>query len=430
MSPVEGWLLALLAGTFTAGLVLGVLATFIWRGASERLARRLLREAEQQRQAETEALLDGVKLAFGDISLDTFGRLAEQLQGRAQGVLAGERRLQAHELKADRAELDARLRTVVEQLERLRGLVHELERDREGKFQKLEAELRRAGEQADGLAATTRRLTDVLASSRRRGQWGERLAEDVLRFAGLEEHVSWRRQAQTADGRRPDFTILIPGGAVLHMDVKFPLENLQRAVDAGEPEPRARAEAAFVRDVRAKVQEIRQRGYVAPEAGTLDVALLFIPSEEVLEAIVRLAPGLLDEALAQGVVTVSPMTLVAVLAVIRRAAGALQLAGAARELGVAVAELAAAFQAFAEEGAVAQRRLEESAAALRAMLAGRGARLERAVAKLAALTDATADGEAAAAMRQGLDQGPAVSAAKAAVARSGISAVSSAASKP
>src|SRR5262245_54618452 len=57
-----------LAAAFGCGLILGGLATALWRGSSRRFARRLMIEAETQRQAETEALLDGVKLAFGDIS--------------------------------------------------------------------------------------------------------------------------------------------------------------------------------------------------------------------------------------------------------------------------------------------------------------------------------------------------------------------------
>jgi DNA recombination protein RmuC len=376
-----------LAAAFVLGALVGAAVALLWRGSTAGLARRVLRETEGLRQAETEALLDGVKAAFGDISLATLTQVAGQLQAQAQGALAAERRLLAHEQRSERAEHDARLMAVGAQLERLRELVQALERDREGKFRALDAALRQGEVRGQALEGATRRLAELLGSSRRRGQWGERLAEDVLRFAGLEEHVSWRRQAATADGRRPDFTILLPGGGLLAMDVKFPLENLQKAQEADDREGRARAEAAFVRDVRARIQEVRERGYGAAEAGGLDLALLFLPSEDVLAAVVRLAPELPDEALASGIVLVSPLTLVAVLAVLRRAAVALALDRGARELGVALAELEGAFAAWTAEATQAQRRLDEAAAGFRALATARAVRLERAMARLAALAD-------------------------------------------
>jgi DNA recombination protein RmuC len=376
----------LLLAAFAAGLLLGVLATVLWRGAGERLARRLLREAEAQRQADTEAMLDGVKLAFGDITLDTFRRLADQLAAQTHASLAGERRLQSHQLAAERSELDARMRTVLDQLERMRGLVQELERDREGKFAKLEQELRAAGERAMGLTETTRRLADTLSNARARGQWGERLAEDVLALAGLVENVSFKRQVTGPDGRRPDFTILMPDGSRLHMDVKFPFDNYQRALGATDRDQQARLEAAFLRDVRAKVGEVAGRGYIAPEAGTLDVALLFIPNEQVFEAIARLSPELFDEAMGKSVVLVSPLTLIAVLAILRRASTTFRLSAGMRDLAQLMAEFRSAWEAYRGESETVVRRLEDAADGVRNLLSGRRGRLERAIARLDSLS--------------------------------------------
>ena len=57
-----------------------------------------------------------------------------------------------------------------------------------------------------------------------RGQWGERMAEDVLRLAGFVENVNYRKQVQIEGGTgRPDYTFELPKGHVLYMDVKFPL---------------------------------------------------------------------------------------------------------------------------------------------------------------------------------------------------------------
>jgi DNA recombination protein RmuC len=372
----------LLVLVFVAGVLAGALGVVLWRGSGQRLARSLLAEAERARQAETEALLDGVKLAFGDISLETFRRLVDQLLVQSQTALSGERRLQGQQLAAERADLEARMGAVLAQLERMRGLIQELERDREGKFSRLETELRTAGERAAGLVETTRRLADTLANSRARGQWGERLAEDVLRAAGLVENVSFRRQPLLATGQRPDFTILLPDRSVLAMDVKFPLDNLQRSLAAEDREQRGRLEAAFIRDARAKVQEVAERGYIAPEAGTLDVALLFIPNESVFEAVARLAPELVDQALGRGVILVSPLTLVAVLAVLRRASSVFRLSAAARELGRAMAEFRAAWDGYNHESELVGRRLEDALDSYRMLASLRRRRMDRALATI------------------------------------------------
>jgi DNA recombination protein RmuC len=381
----------LLAAAFGAGLVFGILVMRIWRGSGERFAQRLLREADAVRQADIEAMLDGVKLAFSDISLESFRRLAEQLQARTQAELASERRLQSHEMRSERAELDSRMRTVLDQLERMRALVLELERDREGKLKSLETELRHAGERATRLVETTRKLADTLANTRVRGQWGERLAEDVLRAAGLQEGISYRRQQTTPGGGRPDFTFILPGGELLHMDVKFPFENYRRSVLADDAEARSRYESAFIRDVRAQVGEVVERGYIAPQTGTLDLALLFIPNEQVFETIARLAPELIDEAIRRGVVPLSPVTLLPVLAILRRAAACFRLTTLATELGRSLGELQNAWAAWSLESETTAKRLDEAAASFRSLTTTRRVRLDRSMARLQALTSPSGD---------------------------------------
>src|SRR4051812_40806999 len=162
-------------------------------------------------------------------------------------------------------------------LEKMDPLVRELERDREAKFGELTAQLRMAGQQTAVLSDTTARLREALAGSKSRGQWGERMAEDVLRTAGLVEHVNYRKQTATGEGGIPDFTFLLPGDQVCHMDVKFPLDNFVRAMEADGELDRQRYLKQFRRDVRQRVTELSQRHYEDGEA-SLDVVLMFIPN--------------------------------------------------------------------------------------------------------------------------------------------------------
>jgi DNA recombination protein RmuC len=194
---------------------------------------------------------------------------------------------------ADASEVRAELARLQETLARTHG--------------ELRQQLLTTNEQTASLTETAGALREVLASPKARGQWGERMADDVLRVAGLVEGVSYVRQRATRHGTIPDVTFLLPGGQVLHMDVKFPIANV------GDP-------ALFLKDVRARVKELTGRGYVDPAGGTLDYVLLFVPNESIYANIHEHDPALVDEALARKVVLCSPMTLFAVLAVVRRAA--------------------------------------------------------------------------------------------------------------
>ena len=60
-------------------------------------------------------------------------------------------------------------------------------------------ELQRQHEGLNALTENTQQLREVLASPKARGQWGERMAEDVLRLAGFLEGVNYRKQATLAD---------------------------------------------------------------------------------------------------------------------------------------------------------------------------------------------------------------------------------------
>lgn len=206
----------------------------------------------------------------------------------------------------------------------------------------LRAQLDSQGRQTAVLTATAGALREVLASPKARGQWGERMADDVLRLAGLVDGVSYVKQRATRHGTVPDITFLLPGGRVLHMDVKFPIANYVRCTEARSDAERDALRTAFLRDVRSRVRELHGRGYVDPAGGTLDYVLLFLPNESIYSFVHEHDPTLLDDALRSKVVLCAPLTLYAVLAVVRQAAEAAALE---RTSG----EVLAALGAFSQE---------------------------------------------------------------------------------
>jgi DNA recombination protein RmuC len=241
----------------------------------------------------------------------------EQLGATATGVEA--------DLAAKKDVIDSRLdevRTEVRaELQRLGALVHELGTASAQRFGQVDESLRAHAEVATTLADSTRSLREALANPQARGQWGERMAEDVLRLAGFTEHVNYRKQTQVAGGSgRPDYTFDLPKGHVLYMDVKFPMASYLRYLEVGTDAERQAHLKRFLSDVRLRVKELAKREYAhAGDRPAVDYVLLFLPNEQLTGFIHEHDPGLLDEAMAQRVVMCSPLTLFAFLGVIRQA---------------------------------------------------------------------------------------------------------------
>ncbi len=95
---------------------------------------------------------------------------------------------------------DPAVASVGTQLQHVVDLVAALQTDRAAQHGELLSRLSEAGRQSTALAETTHSLRMSLASPKARGQWGERMADDVLRMAGLVEGVNYR--APDRGGRR------------------------------------------------------------------------------------------------------------------------------------------------------------------------------------------------------------------------------------
>jgi len=257
----------------------------------------------------------------------------EQLLRMQQEMLATERRRGTEELRGTQTAIDLQVGGMRDELARLNRLVEEVERERREHVGELTSQLQAAGRQTQVLAETTQSLREALSSTTARGQWGERMADDVLRLAGFVEGVNYRRHQPLAGaGGIPDYTFLLPQGLMLHMDVKFPLNNYLRVLDASSDVEREHVRKEFLKDVRLRLREVTRRDYVDPAGGTVDCVLLFIPNEQVYAFIQEHDRTILDDALRSKVVFCSPVTLFAVLAVIRQAVDNFQLSRTTDEI--------------------------------------------------------------------------------------------------
>ncbi|MDP8262032.1 MAG: DNA recombination protein RmuC [Candidatus Ancaeobacter aquaticus] len=224
------------------------------------------------------------------------------------------------ELDLNRQKVESSVLQLSDQLKKYESLMREFEKDRGDKYGSLEENLRNTTEITNRLQCSTEKLNTILGNVKLRGHWGEKIADDILKYSGLVEGLHYKKNtAQETVNTRPDFMFNLSDGHKVYMDVKFPLSAYLGYINAQSDVERTNKKNQFVSDVKLRIKEITKREYINPDEKTLDYILLFIPNEQVYSFANEVAPGLIDEAIQKKVILCSPWTLYAVLRIIWQA---------------------------------------------------------------------------------------------------------------
>ncbi len=315
---------------------------------------------------------------------DTNELVARLLEAN-RALLEQERLRATCELDGKKGLIDQQLASMNGELGKVSELVRELEHDRHKAFGALTNELQRQHEGLNALSENTHQLREALANSRARGQWGERMAEDVLQLAGFLEGVNYRKQATLAGAGRPDYTFLLPNGLVMHMDVKFPLDNYVRYLEATNDVERTRLRDHFLRDVRDRVKELTNRGYLDAADETVDCLLLFIPNEQVYAFVQENDRDAIDDAMRNKIVLCSPLTLYAVLSVVRQAVDNFRLERTSNEILALLRDFSLQWEKYSAQLDRVQQRFDGVAKEYTALMTTRHRALQRPLDKIDSL---------------------------------------------
>ncbi len=156
-----------------------------------------------------------------------------------------------------------------------------------------------------------RSLQEFLQSPKLRGNIGEQVLKDMIGETFPKN--SFHLQYAFHSGVKVDAVLKTDAG-LLCIDSKFPMENFS-LMHNGETElQRNQAKRDFIADVKKHVGDISKK-YILPEEGTMDFALMYIPSESVYYEIANMN-DLMDYARKLRVYPVSPNTLYAHLQVL------------------------------------------------------------------------------------------------------------------
>lgn len=146
-------------------------------------------------------------------------------------------------------------------------------------------------------------LQEFLKSPKLRGNIGEQILKEIL--GQMLPKQSFHLQYTFKSGAIVDAAIKT-GNGIIPVDSKFPMENFRKLTTARNDEEKKVLDREFEKDVRRHIDDISKK-YILTEEGTIDYALMYIPSESVYYEVVN-SSSLFDYAQTKRVLPVSPMT--------------------------------------------------------------------------------------------------------------------------
>ena len=136
-------------------------------------------------------------------------------------------------------------------------------------------ELDRTNKSVGDVANELKTLQSVLQNPKQRGVLGEYYLDQILK--NLLPPGAYELQYKLAPGTTVDAVVKLDD-KLLPIDSKFSLENYNRMIEA-KPEEKPALERAFKEDLKRRIDETAK--YIQTNKGTLDQALMFIPSEAI-----------------------------------------------------------------------------------------------------------------------------------------------------
>lgn len=146
-------------------------------------------------------------------------------------------------------------------------------------------------------------LQEFLRSPKLRGNVGEQVLKELL--TQFLPKQTFALQHTFKSGETVDAAIKTSAG-IIPIDSKFPMENFQKMNAAETEKEKKKFEREFVKDVKKHIRTISKK-YILTEEGTVDYALMYVPSEAVYYEIVN-SRQIYDYAGDKKVLPVSPTT--------------------------------------------------------------------------------------------------------------------------
>lgn len=211
------------------------------------------------------------------------------------------------------------IKQVKDEIKQNNKKVEDSDKDRVGSFRALKQALEGNKTITEQLSATTEGLKKILSNNQLRGQFGEQVAEDLLRMSGFVNEIDYlKNKRQEESSTRPDFTVLLPDGMKINVDAKFPYSNLQKMTETEDKSAKGEYLKTFEADIKEKIRQVTTRNYINPADNTVDFVIMFIPNEMIFSFIYDKLNHVWSDGMKQKVILAGPFNFTAVLRLIRQ----------------------------------------------------------------------------------------------------------------
>lgn len=348
---------------------------------------------KKKTESETLGVKEEMEKAFKAASYDLSKQSIEEILKVSKEMLESKTSESTADLESKKKLIDQSLgnlaKDMQERMEKVQSLMTEINKAVPEKYGQVSSAIEQIGKQSEDLRKTTESLNRALSSTQVRGQWGERMAEDILRTVGLQENINYVKQKPVEGGKsRPDFTFFLPNNLKVNMDVKFPYEKYRDFLDADGDSDKEQAKKLFLGSVKDRIKEVTNRDYINPEENTVDYVLVFIPNERIYTFIQESDSSILDEALRQKVILCSPLTLYAMLALIRQAIDNFNLRQSSREIQALMGGFSKQWERFIDSMKLVGSRIDSARSAFDDMVGKRTRMLDKQVKQIDRLNKA------------------------------------------
>lgn len=223
------------------------------------------------------------------------------------------------ETKQNRLDLENKREEINRMVKGMEDYLKTAEKERIDTYSSLKNSVEESRKITEQLSVSTEGLKKVLSDNQVRGQFGERVAEDLLQMAGFAKGVDYEfNKKQEGSGTRPDFCVFLPDRTRINVDSKFPYSNLQKMTETEDKGMKSKYMKDFEKDVKEKIKQVTTRDYINPEDKTVDFVILFIPNEMIFSYIYEKMSDIVEDAMTNKVILAGPFSFTAILRMVKQ----------------------------------------------------------------------------------------------------------------
>lgn len=203
-----------------------------------------------------------------------------------------------------------------ESLANVDNKIRELEAQRMGAYKGLQQQVQMLIESQHRLRTETENLSRALHAPTARGRWGEIQLRRVVELAGMVMHCDFDEQVSvTSEDQtmRPDMVVKLPGGKIVVVDSKAPLNSYLEAMEAKDETKRDALLLDHAEQVKRHIMSLSKKGYWKQLKPSPEFVVLFLPGEMFFSAALSVKPDLIEMGVENGVIIATPTTLIALL---------------------------------------------------------------------------------------------------------------------